>query len=177
MSFANMGYSDFCHSKFHIRFRQLSSWFLKGISFLPLSSETYLPSAAKLRQGNVFRSVCQEFCPHWGGCLPQCMLGYTHPPTRRRLLQRTVRILLECILVFGCFRDRFLEMDNLWSAAMPKTNDFLFFFLKDYYDKMLQFHIELWQQRTSFKVPTSKRRPTVLTHIDWGRKAGQRCVN
>ena len=82
MSFANMGYSDFCHSKFHIRFRQLSSWFLKGISFLPLSSETYLPSAAKLRQGNVFRSVCQEFCPHWGegGCLPQCMLGYTHPP-------------------------------------------------------------------------------------------------
>ena len=23
--------------------------------------------------------VCQEFCPGWG-CLPQCMLGYHHPP-------------------------------------------------------------------------------------------------
>ena len=34
-----------------------------------------LPSAMKLRQGNIFTSVCQEFCP--GGCLPQCMLGYT----------------------------------------------------------------------------------------------------
>ena len=30
-----------------------------------------------LGQGNVFRSMCQEFCRQWGG-LPQCMLGY--PP-------------------------------------------------------------------------------------------------
>ena len=80
----------------------------------------------KLRKGNVFTSVCQEFCPQGG--LPQCMLGYTplggqtpqrqtphagiHPgqappggsppwadPPSRRLLQRTVHILLECILV------------------------------------------------------------------------------
>ena len=78
--------------------------------------QSFLPSATKLWQGNIFTSVCQEFCPRGGvWCLPQCMLGYTtpspgryplgrHPPAdtplpRRRLLQRTVRILLECILV------------------------------------------------------------------------------
>ena len=80
-----------------------------------------LPSATKLRQGNVFTRVCHSV---HGGCLPQCMLGYTplgrHPPCRspgqtppgqtpslgrhplptsRRLLHQTVRILLECILV------------------------------------------------------------------------------
>ena len=38
-----------------------------------------LPAATKLGQGNIFTSVCQEFC--LGGCLPQCMLGYT-PPLR-----------------------------------------------------------------------------------------------
>ena len=33
----------------------------------------FLPSASKLRQGNIFRSVCQEFCPHGGGvCLSAC---------------------------------------------------------------------------------------------------------
>ena len=26
-----------------------------------------LPPATKLGQGNIFRSVCQEFCPHGGG--------------------------------------------------------------------------------------------------------------
>ena len=31
-----------------------------------------------LRKGNVFTPVCQSFCS-LGGCLPQCMLGYTHP--------------------------------------------------------------------------------------------------
>ena len=74
----------------------------------------------KLRKGNVFTSVCQSFCSQGG--LPQCMLGYntprqTHPPRQtpghdpscadtpwvdtpsRRLLLRTVCILLECILV------------------------------------------------------------------------------
>ena len=34
-----------------------------------------LPAATKLGQGNIFTSVCQEFCPQ-GGCLPHCMLGY-----------------------------------------------------------------------------------------------------
>ena len=38
----------------------------------------FLPPATKLGQGNIFRSVCQEFCPQ-GGCLPHCMLGYTPP--------------------------------------------------------------------------------------------------
>ena len=33
----------------------------------------------KLRKGNVFTPVCQSFCSQ-GGCLPQCILGYTHPP-------------------------------------------------------------------------------------------------
>ena len=30
-----------------------------------------------LGQGNIFSSVCQEFCPRGG--LPQCMLGYHLP--------------------------------------------------------------------------------------------------
>ena len=36
----------------------------------------YLPPATKLGQGNIFSSVCQEFCTQGG--LPYCMLGY-HP--------------------------------------------------------------------------------------------------
>ena len=32
-----------------------------------------------LGQGNIFSSVCQEFCSQGG--LPQCMLGYHHHPT------------------------------------------------------------------------------------------------
>ena len=28
---------------------------------------TYLPPATKLGQGNIFRSVCQQFCPQGGG--------------------------------------------------------------------------------------------------------------
>ena len=44
-------------------------------------SPPFLPAATKLGQGNIFTSVCQEFCPQGegGGCLPQCMLGYTPP--------------------------------------------------------------------------------------------------
>ena len=30
------------------------------------------PSATKLRQGNIFTSVCQEFCPQGGVCLSAC---------------------------------------------------------------------------------------------------------
>ena len=40
---------------------------------------TSLPSATKLRQGNIFTGVCQSFCSR-GECLPQCMLGL--PPPR-----------------------------------------------------------------------------------------------
>ena len=72
-----------------------------------------LPSATKLRRLCFYRHLSV----HTGGCLSQCMLGYhthtppeqtppeqtppqsRHPPERRPLL-RTVRILLECILVY-----------------------------------------------------------------------------
>ena len=37
----------------------------------------FLPAATKLGQGNVFTGVCDSV--HRGG-LPQCMLGYHHPP-------------------------------------------------------------------------------------------------
>ena len=63
----------------------------------------FLPPATKLGQGNIFRSVCQEFCPQEGGGVwadpppsryprEQCMLGDTGN-------KRAVRILLECILL------------------------------------------------------------------------------
>ena len=54
----------------------------------------YLPSAALLRQGNVFTPVCDSVHTPPG----QTPRQTPHPP-RRRPLQRTVRILLECILV------------------------------------------------------------------------------
>ena len=52
----------------------------------------------------IFSEACVKNSVHGGGgCLPQCMLGYTDPPSRhppsRRPLPRTARILLECILV------------------------------------------------------------------------------
>ena len=64
-----------------------------------------LPPATKLGQGNIFSSVCQEFCSQ-GGSAPlhagihpphpaQCKLGDTGN-------KRAVRILLECILVGFC---------------------------------------------------------------------------
>ena len=31
-------------------------------------------------QGNIFTPVCHSFCSQGGGGLPQCMLGYHHPP-------------------------------------------------------------------------------------------------
>ena len=42
--------------------------------FIPL-----LPPATKLGRGNIFSSLCQEFCTQGGelGGLPHCMLGYT----------------------------------------------------------------------------------------------------
>ena len=49
----------------------------------------FLPAATKLGQGNIFTSVCQEFCPQGGGCLPQCMLGYTPPQTRQTPREQT----------------------------------------------------------------------------------------
>ena len=47
-----------------------------GILFIDNTAHYRLQT--KLRKGNVFTSMCQEFCPG-GQCLPQCMLGNTHP--------------------------------------------------------------------------------------------------
>ena len=82
----------------------------------------------------MFSQTCQEFCPQ-GGCLPQCMLEYTPPwsdippsqtprwsDTPRRSLQRAVRILLECILVYKSFcavpwaRKLIISSDKLYHA-------------------------------------------------------------
>ena len=71
-------------------------------------SSDYRPQT-KLRKGNVFTSVCHEFCPGGGVHLPgrHPLLGRHSTrqktprltPPSRRSLQRTVPILLECILV------------------------------------------------------------------------------
>ena len=49
---------------------------------LMVSDSQYLPPATKLGQGNIFRSVCQEFCSHSGavhaGRYGQ-QAGGTHP--------------------------------------------------------------------------------------------------
>ena len=65
----------------------------------------FLPPAMKLGQGDIFSSMCQEFCPNGGevpGQVPP--LGrYTPSPwagTPPMVNERVVRILLECILVF-----------------------------------------------------------------------------
>ena len=51
----------------------------------------YLPSATKLRKGNIFTSVCQEFCPRGGGAggLPRgvclvCITACTEADTPRQ---------------------------------------------------------------------------------------------
>ena len=90
---------------------------------------TVLPPATKLGQGNIFRSVCQEFCPQRGGaCMAGGMYGRGACVAGGRAWQgvcvgvhgghawqgwhawqggawhtvneQAVRILLECILVF-----------------------------------------------------------------------------
>ena len=58
---------------------------------LLVSTEKWIITARKrsLGQGNIFSSVCKEFCSQWGGGggLPQCMLGYHTPGTRHPLQQ------------------------------------------------------------------------------------------
>ena len=82
-----------------------------------LKCSTQLPCLApekKSREGNVFTPVCQPFCSLGVGCIPACngtgclplSPGGVHPPRQTlpvRPLKRTVRILLECILVLNCF--------------------------------------------------------------------------
>ena len=58
----------------------MAVFFIFGLFFLFFL--LLIPAATKLGQGNIFTSVCQEFCPQrGGGCLPQCMLGYTTTTT------------------------------------------------------------------------------------------------
>ena len=40
-------------------------------------NDTFLPPTNEVCKGYVFTPVCQSFCSWGGGCLPQCMLGYT----------------------------------------------------------------------------------------------------
>ena len=88
----------------------------------------------ELRKGNVFTPVCQSFCSQ-GGCIPAC-IGADNPPRQippcpvhagihnplphpvhagipplppQQPLLRTVRILLEYILVLSNFRNVILE--------------------------------------------------------------------
>ena len=49
------------------------------ILFMASSPLDYLALIILDLYRNIFTSVCQEFCPQWGMCLPQCMLGYTPP--------------------------------------------------------------------------------------------------
>ena len=63
-------------------------------------------------EGTAFTGVCHSFCPHlWsgGGCLVSgAGMGRQNP--KRWLLPRSVRILLECILVFNKY--------SLWSCCL-----------------------------------------------------------
>ena len=57
-------------------------------SSVPFSSVlSFLPSTTKLQKGNVFTCVCHSVHKA-GGCLPQCMLGYTSPLGRHTLMRR-----------------------------------------------------------------------------------------
>ena len=98
-----------------------------------------------LGQGNIFRSVCQEFCPRGGGgsaargrvgacsrvggsaaggCLIQ---GDGAPPWQ--LLLRAVRILLECILITHTLETK---RDYVWEDDYFKINIFVQI---DFYNK------------------------------------------
>ena len=48
-----------------------------------------LPFATKLRQGNIFTSVCQEFCPRGGGWSASVHAGIHHPLGRHPPQQTT----------------------------------------------------------------------------------------
>ena len=62
----------------------VSSTFCKSLAFTMLKKYCcLLPAATKLGQGNIFTSMCQEFCPGGGGegvCLSAC---WDTPPQSR----------------------------------------------------------------------------------------------
>ena len=51
------------------------------VIFYKRNNSVVITPANEVCEGYVFTPVCQSFCS--GGCLPQCMLGYT-PPSRSR---------------------------------------------------------------------------------------------
>ena len=48
-------------------------------SNIEINKENLLPPATKSGQGNIFRSMCQDFCP-WGGSAP--LHAGIHPSSR-----------------------------------------------------------------------------------------------
>ena len=98
------------------KIRSTSGWYaFHWNAFLYTCS--MLPSATKLQKGNVFTHVCGSVHGGWrsvwqtppgqtppGQTRPGQTPSRQTPPPPRRPLQRTVRILLDCILVFRIFR-------------------------------------------------------------------------
>ena len=90
-----------------------------NISILLKGNAMFTARKRSLGQGNIFRSVCQEFCPQWGGGVWSrggvwsggCLVPGGGSPGR--LLLRAVRILLEYILVFTYFM-----LDELFKLSM-----------------------------------------------------------
>ena len=116
--------------KHSIRLLKQTPWVFVHLHSFMQWNLPLLPPASKVCEGYVFTPVCQSFCSQgegmsrptprgrlgglkggWGvqahtqgvqvqlGVYPSMHWG-RHPPPNRRLLLRTVRILLECILVF-----------------------------------------------------------------------------
>ena len=92
---------------------------LTVIFLQPLVSNCYYRPQRSLGQGNIFSSVCQEFCSRGGQVHPRAGTPpsrYTHPPGQvhppeQCMLgdtgnKRAVHILLDCILVYLC---KFME--------------------------------------------------------------------
>ena len=71
------------------------------LGFPPVDISSFYRPRMKLRKGNVFTPVCDSvhaggFTPPWAATSPR---QSRHPPARYPM-HRTVRILLECILVY-----------------------------------------------------------------------------
>ena len=72
---------DYCKTIWGPVRNECSSCRVRPPNHLPVQFSS-LPPATKLGQGYVFTRVCDSV-HGWGVCLPQCMLGYHHPPARR----------------------------------------------------------------------------------------------
>ena len=95
--------------------------------------------------GNVFTSVCQEFCPGgghaWHGMCGRgaCMVGVCGwgGGQKRQPLQWTVRILLECILVV-CMATDSPILDFKVSVGQPQTYMPYHLYTMDFWDSTLR---------------------------------------